>query len=525
MKDKKDNNPDILNINNDRSTELPALEAGYLLESEGTLGEALKKKLEKVKALKKDGKILYKTRFEKDTDITHIKAKYSDFKAGDRDETVFKIAGRLMGFRKHGKAAFADIKDFTDKIQLYVSQREVGEEMYEEFLNMDIGDWVGIEGNVFITHAGELSINVLKFELLSKAIRILPEKWHGLKDKELRYRQRYLDFTVNPEVKNIFLTRIKIIEAIREFLNNRDFKEVETPMLQSIPGGAAARPFITHHNALDIDLYLRIAPELYLKRLIIGGFEKVFEINRNFRNEGISYKHNPEFTMLEFYQAYADYNDMIDITEDLIKFVSRQSTGKLTTIYKGNEINLDGNWEKITMLEAIHKFGGIELSFDNTREELLSKAKDLEIEIDKSLGKGKIINKIFEALVEPGLIQPTFIKDYPVEISPLAKKHPENENLVERFELFIGGEEIANAFSELIDPEEQLVRFKSQVKSKLEEERVTGRIDIDFLKALEYGMPPAGGEGIGIDRLVMLLTNSNSIRDVILFPLLRPELE
>ena len=296
-------------------------------------------------------------------------------------------------------------------------------------------------------------------------------------------------------------------------------------MLQPIPGGAAARPFATHHNALDIDLYLRIAPELYLKRLIIGGFEKVFEINRNFRNEGISYKHNPEFTMLEFYQAYADYNDMMNITENLIKFVSKQSTGKLTIIYKGNEISLDGKWEKITMLEAIYKCSGIELSFDNTKEELLSKAKSLRIEIDKDSGKGKIINKIFETLVEPGLIQPTFIKDYPIEISPLAKKHPGNENLAERFELFIGGEEIANAFSELIDPEEQLARFKSQVKSKSEEERITGRIDVDFLKALEYGMPPAGGEGIGIDRLVMLLTNSNSIRDVILFPLLRPEQE
>ena len=525
MKNKKDNNSNILNVNNDRSSELLALETGYLLESGEPLAEALKKKLEKIKALKKDGKVLYKTRFEKDTDIAHIKEKYSGFKSGDKDVTVFKIAGRLMGFRKHGKATFADIKDFTDKIQLYVSQREVGEEIYNEFLNMDTGDWTGIEGNVFVTHAGELSINVLRFELLSKAIRILPEKWHGLKDKELRYRQRYLDFTVNPEVKNIFLTRIKIINAIREFLNNCGFKEVETPMLQPIPGGAAARPFATHHNALDIDLYLRIAPELYLKRLIIGGFEKVFEINRNFRNEGISYKHNPEFTMLEFYQAYADYNDMMNITENLIKFVSKQSTGKLTIIYKGNEISLDGKWEKITMLEAIYKYSGIKLSFDNTKEELLSKAKSLEIEIDKDSGKGKIINKMFEALVEPGLIQPTFIKDYPIEISPLAKKHPGNENLAERFELFIGGEEIANAFSELIDPEEQLARFKSQVKSKSEEERITGRIDVDFLKALEYGMPPAGGEGIGIDRLVMLLTNSNSIRDVILFPLLRPEQE
>jgi len=485
----------------------------------------LEKRLEKVKALNKDGKNIYKARFEKNADINDIKARYSGFKAGDKDEAVFKIAGRLMSFRKHGKATFADIKDFTDKIQLYISQRDIGKEDYDEFLNLDIGDWVGIEGTVFVTHAGELSINVSRFELLSKAIRILPEKWHGLKDKELRYRQRYLDFIVNPEVKEIFLTRIKIIDAAREFLNNNGFKEVETPMLQVIPGGAAARPFITHHNALDIDLYLRIAPELYLKRLIIGGFEKVFEINRNFRNEGISYKHNPEFTMLEFYQAYADYNDMMSITENLIKFVSRQSIGKLTISYKGNKINLDGKWEKLTMLEAIYKIGGIKISFDNVKEELLSIAKSLDIEIDKDAGKGKIVNKIFEAVVEPKLIQPTFIKDYPIEISPLAKRHPENENLTERFELFIGGEEIANAFSELIDPKEQLERFKKQAKSKVEEERVTGKIDIDFLKALEYGMPPTGGEGIGIDRLVMVLTNSSSIRDVILFPLLRPEWE
>ncbi|MDD3819340.1 MAG: lysine--tRNA ligase [Actinomycetota bacterium] len=495
----------------------------YLLEFEEPLAEPLKKKLEKVKEFKKDGKNLYKSRFEKNTDIANIKANYPDLKAGDRDETIFKIAGRIMNLRRHGKATFADIRDFTDKIQLYVSQREVGEKMYEEFLNMDIGDWIGVEGNVFVTHTGELSINVLKFELLSKSIRILPEKWHGLKDIEIRYRQRYLDFIVNPEVKKIFLTRIKIMDAIREFLNGHGFSEVETPMLQLIPGGAAARPFITHHNALDIDLYLRIAPELYLKRLIVGGFEKVFELNRNFRNEGISYKHNPEFTMLEFYQAYADYNDMMDLTEELIKFVSMRSTGKLITTYKGNEINLDGEWEKITMLDAIYKFGGVRVSFDNTIGELFLKAKELEIDVDESMGKGKIINKIFETLVEPELIQPTFIKDYPIDISPLAKKHPENENLVERFELFIGGEEIANAFSELIDPAEQLLRFKSQVKSKFEEERITGRIDIDYLKALEYGMPPTGGEGIGVDRLVMLLTSSNSIRDVILFPLLRPE--
>ena len=521
MKNKEKDNTS--KINDNVSNRLLTGKSEYLLESEKPLAEALKIKLEKVKDLRKSGKNIYKTRFTKNYNIADIKTKYPKFKAGDKFDGIFKIAGRLISFRKHGKATFSDIKDFTDKIQLYVNQKDIGEEKYNEFLALDIGDWVGIEGTVFVTHAGELSINVSGFELLSKAIRILPEKWHGLKDKELRYRQRYLDFIVNPEVKNVFLTRIKVINTIRKFLNDSDFKEVETPMLHSIPGGATARPFKTHHNALDMDLYLRIAPELYLKRLIIGGFDRVFEINRNFRNEGISHKHNPEFTMLEFYQAYADYNDMMDFTEKLIKFVASESIGKLTTIYRGNNIDLGAKWKCFTMLESIQKFGGISMNFENSIKELENAAKGMDIEIEKNSGKGKIINKIFEAVVEPKLIQPTFIKDYPIEISPLARRHPENENLAERFELFIGGEEIANAFSELIDPREQFERFKSQVKSKFEEEKITGKIDVDFLKALEYGMPPAAGEGMGIDRLVMVLTNSNSIRDVILFPLLRPE--
>ncbi len=512
-----------LKDNSAKNTELIASESEYLLDAEKPLAEALEKKLDKVKALKKSGKSIYKSRFEKNAEISDIRVKFQGLKAGEKDTLTFKIAGRLMGMRRHGKATFSDIKDFTDGIQLYISQRGIGEDNYEEFLNLDIGDWIGIEGNVFVTHAGELSINVSGFELLSKAIRILPEKWHGLKDKELRYRQRYLDFIMNPDVRGTFLTRIKVIDSIRTFLNSNGFREVETPMLQPIPGGATARPFVTHHNTLGIDLYLRIAPELYLKRLIISGFERVFEINRNFRNEGISYKHNPEFTMLEFYQAYADYNDMMDLTEKMIKFVASESTGKLTANYRGNEINLGGEWQKFTMLEAIREIGKVDVSFDKSAKELLSIAGDYGVEVDKEAGKGKIINEIFENLVEPKLIQPTFIKDYPIEISPLAKRHPDNENLTERFELFIGGEEIANAFSELIDPAEQLNRFAGQVKSKFEEERITGKIDIDFLKAMEYGMPPTGGEGIGIDRLVMILTGSSSIRDVILFPLLRPE--
>lgn len=495
----------------------------YPLELEGPVSEPLKIKLNKIEALKEEGKEIYKKRFERNASIEDIRGKYGHLTSGEKTEDFFKVAGRIMTFRRHGKATFCDIKDFTGQIQLYINVKEVGDEKYREFLDLDVGDWIGLGGNVFKTHTGELSLNVREFELLSKSVRMLPEKWHGLKDKELRYRQRYLDFIVNPQVKHIFLTRIRIIESFRQFLKEKGFLEVETPMLHPIPGGAAARPFITHHNALDMDLYLRVAPELYLKRLIVGGFEKVFELNRNFRNEGISYRHNPEFTMLEFYQAFSDYNDLMDLTEELIRFVVLNSLGKLTVEYKGNVIDFSSSWQRKSMLDAIKELGGIKLSFDMDIKELEKIAKDLDLELKESYNKGKIINEIFEAVVQPKLIQPTFIKDYPVEISPLARTHSENKNLVERFELFVGGEEIANAFSELIDPCEQLQRFRQQVKSKDEEERITGKIDMDFLKALEYGMPPTGGEGIGIDRLVMILTGSSSVRDVILFPLLRPE--
>ena len=495
----------------------------YLLELEDSLGEPLKLKLDKIKSLVAQGKELYAASFKKNISITELQKKYSSLNSGEKSDDFLKLAGRIMIFRVHGKATFCDIKDQDEKVQLYINIKSVGEDKYNEFLDLDIGDWVGVEGNAFITHKGELSINVQDFKLLSKSIRIMPEKWHGLKDIELRYRQRYLDFIVNPEVKKIFLTRIKVIQSFREFLIGKGFLEVETPMLQTIPGGAAAKPFITHHNALDMELFLRIAPELFLKRLIIGGFERVFELNRNFRNEGISHKHNPEFTMLEFYQAFSDYNDLMTLTEELLKFVALKATGTLEFNYRDNAISLDGNWEKITMIDSIKKYGHIEVSFDMDLKKLQKIAQDSQVEIDESFGKGKLINEIFEKVVEDKLIAPTFIKDYPVEISPLARKHPTNENLTERFELFIGGEEVANAFSELIDPRDQMIRFQQQVKSKIEEERITGKIDVDFIKALEYGMPPTGGEGIGIDRLVMILTDSRSIRDVILFPLMRPD--
>ena len=495
----------------------------YLLELEDSLGESLKLKLDKIKSLVARGKELYAAGFKKNISIIELQKKYSSLNPGEKSDDFLKLAGRIMIFRVHGKATFCDIKDQDEKVQLYINIKSVGEDKYNEFLDLDIGDWVGVQGNAFITHKGELSINVQDFKLLSKSIRIMPEKWHGLKDIEIRYRQRYLDFIVNPEVKKIFMTRIKVIQSFREFLIGKGFLEVETPMLQTIPGGAAAKPFITHHNALDMELFLRIAPELFLKRLIIGGFERVFEMNRNFRNEGISHKHNPEFTMLEFYQAFADYNDLMILTEELLKFVALQATGTLEFNYRDNAISFDGNWEKITMIDSIKKYGHIEVSFDMDLKKLQKIARDSNVEMDKSFGKGKLINEIFEKVVEDKLIAPTFIKDYPIEISPLARKHPTNENLTERFELFIGGEEVANAFSELIDPRDQMIRFRQQVKSKIEEERITGKIDVDFIKALEYGMPPTGGEGIGIDRLVMILTDSRSIRDVILFPLMRPD--
>ena len=495
----------------------------YLLELEDSLGESLKLKLDKIKSLVARGKELYAAGFKKNISITELQKKYSSLNPGEKSDDFLKLAGRIMIFRVHGKATFCDIKDQDEKVQLYINIKSVGEGKYNEFLDLDIGDWVGVAGNAFITHKGELSINVQDFKLLSKSIRIMPEKWHGLKDIEIRYRQRYLDFIVNPEVKKIFMTRIKVIQSFREFLIGKGFLEVETPMLQTIPGGAAAKPFMTHHNALDMELFLRIAPELFLKRLIIGGFERVFEMNRNFRNEGISHKHNPEFTMLEFYQAFADYNDLMILTEELLKFVALQATGTLEFNYRDNAISFDGNWEKITMIDSIKKYGHIEVSFDMDLKKLQKIARDSNVEIDESFGKGKLINEIFEKVVEDKLIAPTFIKDYPIEISPLARKHPANENLTERFELFIGGEEVANAFSELIDPRDQMIRFRQQVKSKIEEERITGKIDVDFIKALEYGMPPTGGEGIGIDRLVMILTDSRSIRDVILFPLMRPD--
>ncbi|MDO8885987.1 lysine--tRNA ligase [Candidatus Oleimmundimicrobium sp.] len=462
----------------------------------------------------------YKGKFEQKNYISEIISTHKNLQPGENTDNRVIVAGRIMALRKHGKASFAVISDVSGKIQLYLSIDKLGEKAYHFSTDSDIGDWVGISGLVFKTHRGELSIAVDKFELLSKSLRPFPEKWHGLKDVEIRHRQRYVDLIVNSGVKELFIKRNKIIKFIRNFLDEKGFLEVETPMLQSIPGGATARPFTTHHNALDIDLYLRIAPELYLKRLIVGGLERVYELNRNFRNEGMSAKHNPEFTMLEIYQAYADYNDMIKFTQELISSVVKELCDSTIIEYEDNKLDFSDGWREYTMLEAIEKFAGIKLSFEMEIGELKAIAKQHQVAIKDNFGKGKIITEIFDKLIEGQLIQPTFIKDYPIEVTPLAKQHPDNPNLTERFELIIAGREIANAFSELINPLEQRKRFEQQLDENDEEAQ---RIDEDFLRALEYGMPPTGGLGIGIDRLIMLLTNSHSIQEVILFPQMKPE--
>jgi lysyl-tRNA synthetase, class II len=433
-------------------------------------------------------------------------------------EERVSIAGRIMSFRDFGKSAFFHIQDRKGRLQVYVRKDVLKDLDFDTFKKFDIGDIVSVAGRMFKTRTGELTILAEAILLLTKSLRPLPEKWHGLKDIEERYRKRYLDLLVNERTKDVFEKRAQIIEYVRTYLNQRDFVEVETPMMQVIPGGAVAKPFVTHHNALSMDLYLRIAPELYLKRLVVGGFERVFEINRNFRNEGISVRHNPEFTMLEFYQAYATYEDLMALTEDLFCSLAQTVLGGTTIIYNGREIDFSRPWRRMTMEDAMRELGGFDIGRSNDMGALSAHAKQLEIEGAEKDTRGKIITKIFEHLCEEKLVQPTFITHYPVEVSPLAKRSKEQPHLTERFELYISGMEIANGFNELNDPQEQRERFEEQVKER-EEGAV---VDEDYLTALEYGLPPTAGEGIGIDRLVMLLTDSPSIRDVILFPLLRP---
>jgi lysyl-tRNA synthetase class 2 len=438
------------------------------------------------------------------------------------DGKEVSVAGRLTSKRGMGKASFCDVQDRDGKIQIYVRIDEIGQESYEDFKKFDIGDMVGVKGSVFKTHKGEISIKVKEIDLLAKSLQPLPEKWHGLKDPDLRYRQRYVDLIVNPEVKKNFIVRSKIIKSIREFLDKRDFLEVDTPLLNVIPGGASAKPFITHHNTLDIDLYLRIAPELYLKRLIVGGLERVYEIGRNFRNEGMSIKHNPEFTMLELYQAYTDYNGMMEIAENLVSNAAKEVLGTTKIQYQGQEIDLTPPWKRMTMYDAVKQYSGVDFEKVSSDEEARKIAQEKNIHVEDNSTKGEILNIFFEEFVEEKLVQPTFIYDYPTEISPLTKRKPDRPEFTERFEIFITGREMGNAYSELNDPIDQRERFVNQMKKREAGDDEAQIIDEDFLNALEYGMPPTGGLGIGIDRLIMLLTDSYSIRDVILFPTMKP---
>jgi lysyl-tRNA synthetase class 2 len=433
------------------------------------------------------------------------------------------IAGRLMAKRIMGKASFCHVQDGDGRIQSYVSINELGEDSYKHFKEDDIGDIIGITGFVFKTKTGEISIHAKEVTLLSKSLRPLPEKFHGLKDTDLRYRQRYVDLIMNPEVKDTFLKRVQILQEVKNILNEKGYLEVETPILNTIAGGATARPFITHHNTLDIDMYLRIANELYLKRLIVGGFDKVYEMGRMFRNEGMDIKHNPEFTNIELYSAYEDYNDMMNITEEIISRVALKVLGTTKITYQGTEIDLTPSWKRISMIDAITEVTGVDFNKIETDEEAKKAAEELHVELDElKLTRGEIINQVFEAKVEETLIQPTFIYDYPVEVSPLTKRKPSDPRLTERFEVFIGAREYGNAYSELNDPIDQYERFKKQVEAREAGDEEANMMDEDFINALEYGMPPTGGLGIGIDRLVMLLTDSASIRDVLLFPTMKP---
>ena len=495
-------------------------EANNNQEQELDLNQLMMVRREKLAELQEQGKNPYEiTKFNRTNTAGEIKANYDEFA-----EKTVTVAGRIIAKRIMGKASFCTIQDCDEKIQSYVSINDLGEESYKAFKTYDIGDFIGITGFVFKTRTEEISVHAQEVTLLSKSLRPLPEKFHGLKDPDLRYRQRYVDLIVNPEVKKSFEARSKIIKEIRKILDEKGFLEVETPILNTIMGGANARPFITHHNTLDMDMYLRVAPELYLKRLIVGGFDRVFEIGRLFRNEGMDIKHNPEFTSMELYAAYMDFNDMMDITEEIFSRCAEKVLGTTKITYQGQDIDLTPAWKRITMVDAIKEVTGIDFNTINTDEEAVALAKERNIIIPDPTKetRGDVISLFFEEYVEETLIQPTFIYEYPVEISPLAKRKAADPRMTERFELFIGGREYGNAFSELNDPIDQYERFKKQVEAREAGDEEAGMMDEDYVQALEYGMPPTGGLGIGIDRMIMLLTDSASIRDVLLFPTMKP---
>ena len=488
-------------------------------EVELDVNKLMQVRLEKLEELQKEGKNPYEiTKYDRTETSGQIKNNYEEFEGKD-----VSVAGRIMAKRIMGKASFCTIQDGEGRIQSYVSINDLGEESYKAFKTYDIGDIIGIKGFVFKTRTEEISIHAKEVVLLTKSLRPLPEKFHGLKDMDLRYRQRYVDLIMNPEVKDTFVLRSKILKEIRRFMDEKGYMEVETPMLTTVATGDAARPFITHHNTLDLQMYLRIAPELNLKRLIVGGIDKVFEIGKNFRNEGMDIKHNPEFTCMELYSAYEDYNDMMNIAENLISTVANNVLGTTKLSYEGMDIDLTPGWRRVSMIDAIKEVTGVDFNTIKTDAEAQAIAKEKGVEFeDIKNTRGHIINEFFETFVEETLIQPTFIIDYPVEISPLTKRKKEQPELVERFELFIGGREYGNAYSELNDPIDQYQRFLKQVEAKEKGDEEAGGMDEDFVNALEIGLPPTGGLGIGLDRLIMLLTNSSSIRDVLFFPTIKP---
>lgn len=489
-------------------------------EEEQDQRELLRIRREKLQKMRDSGKDPYQTTsFDVQEKAREIVDRFEEYEGKN-----VSVAGRIMSWRDMGKAAFMDLRDPSGRIQLYVKIDVMGEEPYRELTaSLDIGDIVGVTGEVFRTRRGEISIKTDSVTILSKALLPLPEKYHGLKDTDARYRQRYLDLIMNPEVKDVFVKRSKIISAVREYLDGKGFLEVETPVLHNQAGGAAARPFITHHNTLDLDMYLRIALELHLKRLIVGGFDRVYEIGRNFRNEGMDRTHNPEFTMLECYQAYTDFNGMMDITEDMIRTVAHKVLGGGKVEQDGVEIDLDQPFARITMLEAVKRYAGVDFSQAGTLEEARKLADEHHIQYEQRHKWGDIVNLFFETYCEEKLVQPTFLTGHPMDISPLAKKDPKQPGCTQRFELFICGHEYANAFTELNDPMDQRARFEAQAAAKAAGDDEACDVDEDFLTALEYGLPPTGGMGMGIDRLVMLLTGAPSIRDVLLFPTMKPE--
>ncbi|KZN96732.1 MULTISPECIES: lysine--tRNA ligase [Aeribacillus] len=493
------------------------------LHNQEELNDQLQVRREKLHALKDKGIDPFGKKFERSHQAIELKEQYGEFTKEELEEkNIFvSIAGRIMTKRGKGKAGFAHIQDLSGQIQIYVRKDSVGEDQYEIFDMADLGDLIGVKGTVFKTKVGELSVKATEFVLLTKALRPLPDKYHGLKDIEQRYRQRYLDLIMNPDSKNTFITRSKIIQSMRRYLDSHGYLEVETPMMHSIAGGAAARPFITHHNALDMPLYMRIAIELHLKRLIVGGLEKVYEIGRVFRNEGVSTRHNPEFTMLELYEAYADFHDIMELTENMIAHIAQEVLGTTTIQYDEYQVDLKPKWKRLHMVDAIKEYTNVDFWNVTSTEEARALAKEHGVEINENMQYGHIVNEFFEQKVEDKLIQPTFIYGHPVEISPLAKKNEADPRFTDRFELFIVGREHANAFTELNDPIDQRERFEAQLKEREQGNDEAHMMDEDFIEALEYGMPPTGGLGIGIDRLVMLLTNSPSIRDVLLFPQMR----